>query len=1129
MHSHAITAPGGRADRSASRRSALRASLLAGVSLAVLPLAMALVTASEATAQGIAPGFDQTQVPRGDDNSSGPVTLPFTANFFGGNYTQIYVNNNGNVTFGRPLSDYTPTGLDADYRGAPIIAPFFADIDTTNAASGVTAYGTGTYAGRTAFGATWPAVGYFASKADKLNTFQVVLTERSDTGAGNFDITYNYRSIQFETGDASGGTNGLGGTSAAVGYSAGTGVDGTYYQLPGALVPGYYLDGSPFALATASNGGAPGQFLFPVRNGGVLFARLCSAGDNASTTTLANCGPRGVYGGGIFYTPTGALTLNVLQNTTITAAAGQDALLVMAATAGGSQGGNVAVTVDSSARIVSAAGSGIRVETQGGAGSATVANAGTIEAGTAAIVARAGTGSVEVANAGTLTAPIGIAAGSTRGNAVATNDGVIQGATVGIAAGSRAGVGVANSGQVTFGKLGLAAGGLFGPVTITNRGTLTQDATLPTQVNTAQLATLPSDFARFVPAGTAGIYARTVGGAVTVVNAGTVTASVGIDAAVLDATAQGLVPPAVGALTVYNSGLVDAALAIDTTASRGATQVVNAGTIAGRVALSAGSSFGNDTSGIFNPLGTSTFGGGSLTNAGIVNLGPDVTLAGLSSFTNASGVVRASGASAVSAATFTNAGTIDLQNGRAGDSLTINGNYVGQNGRVNLDVSTQTSSSDRLVITGSAGGTTGLNLLNLTPGQAFTTSPVLVQVNGAVSPGAFGIANVQSFGALDVALLTGALGTEGGSTVSLVTVPSAVGQSGTTAVLAAQSIAFQGGTAILDRVTQIRGDAQRAAAGSAPALPQMTQYAPLGQYAALVSKDPIAPRIVAPAPPSNIKPAVWARAFGDMERRTGFSTLTFGGANFGRDLGYSQATGGLLAGADVVISGVTAPDDGLILGVMGGYTTANVRLNQQAGRQDYDGGTVGAYATYLKGGFFADTLFKTDLLGLDITAPGVRQSTGLQNYNVLGNIGYRFDLPNALYIEPTAGLEYVSTVFDRTPVLAANAVPLQDGDAFRGRIGARLGTEFVQDNIRVEPSITGLVYNVFTESGTTATFGGGTRLTGLTNVNKARGEIQASINFLNLTTGLSGFLRADYRIGEDLLGGGGRAGIRYQW
>src|SRR4051794_19221029 len=46
-----------------------------------------------------------------DDGSSSEVALPFTLGFFGQNFTSVFVNNNGNVTFGAPLGEFTPFDL----------------------------------------------------------------------------------------------------------------------------------------------------------------------------------------------------------------------------------------------------------------------------------------------------------------------------------------------------------------------------------------------------------------------------------------------------------------------------------------------------------------------------------------------------------------------------------------------------------------------------------------------------------------------------------------------------------------------------------------------------------------------------------------------------------------------------------------------------------------------------------------------------------------------------------------------------------------------------------------------------------------------------------------------------------
>ncbi len=226
------------------------------------------VLAGDLSAQAIRrlPGFQKNFIPANDDGSSDRVQLPFTINFFGRLRSSGYVNNNGNITFDAPLATFTPFGLENTQR--EIIAAFFADVDTRNDASSLVYYGEDSIDGRKAFGINYFTVGYFASHADRLNTFQIVLIDRSDTGSGNFDVEFNYERIQWETGDASGGTGGLGGTPVVVGWSNGSGAPGTSFELAGSLISGQFLDNGPRALARRRlNSPVLGRYLFRARNG----------------------------------------------------------------------------------------------------------------------------------------------------------------------------------------------------------------------------------------------------------------------------------------------------------------------------------------------------------------------------------------------------------------------------------------------------------------------------------------------------------------------------------------------------------------------------------------------------------------------------------------------------------------------------------------------------------------------------------------------------------------------------------------------------------------------------------------------------------------------------------------------
>ena len=201
-----------------------------------------------------------------DDGSTGQVDIGFTLSFFGQSFSRLYVNNNGNVTFDEPLSTYTPFQLNTTNRR--IIAPFFADVDTRGAASAPLTYGYGqaTYEGHPAFCVNWAGVGYYDARTDKLNRFQLLLVDRSDVAPGDFDIVMNYDAITWETGDASGGANGLGGESARVGYS--NGVDRSF-ELPGSGTNGALLDANLVSglVHNSRNSTTPGRYVFAVRAG----------------------------------------------------------------------------------------------------------------------------------------------------------------------------------------------------------------------------------------------------------------------------------------------------------------------------------------------------------------------------------------------------------------------------------------------------------------------------------------------------------------------------------------------------------------------------------------------------------------------------------------------------------------------------------------------------------------------------------------------------------------------------------------------------------------------------------------------------------------------------------------------
>ncbi|MBL0105221.1 MAG: T9SS type A sorting domain-containing protein [Bacteroidetes bacterium] len=197
---------------------------------------------------------------RNDDWSTVSIPLPFSFCFYGVQIHDIYINNNGNVSIGNPYSTFTANSFpDPSYT---MVAPFWADVDTRGALSGIVYY----QLTSSHLIVQWENVGYFSSHDDLVNTFQLIMTDGNDPLlAPGSNVSFCYKDMQWTTGDASSGTGGFGGTPATVGVNQGNGID--YIQVglfdqPGAAYDGPYgnndgvdaLDNQSFLLNTCQSG-----------------------------------------------------------------------------------------------------------------------------------------------------------------------------------------------------------------------------------------------------------------------------------------------------------------------------------------------------------------------------------------------------------------------------------------------------------------------------------------------------------------------------------------------------------------------------------------------------------------------------------------------------------------------------------------------------------------------------------------------------------------------------------------------------------------------------------------------------------------------------------------------------------
>lgn len=247
-------------------RGLLMTTAIAGAMAVATPaLAVDLLGGMTGIGLGGPEGYGLLSQGPNDDQSSSLLGIGFSVNFFGATYNSLYVNNNGNVSFGNPLSAFTPDPFGQGNIRTPMIAPYWGDVDTRASNGGHVYYS----ATANQFVATWHNVGYYDTQSNKLNDFQLVLTRRNDTDqvdqlAGNFDIEFRYNRLEWTTGSASGGSNGLGGIPAQAGYDAGRVIDpngDNAFTLPGSRT-GDVLD-----LVDSSNTGTDGLWRFSIRNG----------------------------------------------------------------------------------------------------------------------------------------------------------------------------------------------------------------------------------------------------------------------------------------------------------------------------------------------------------------------------------------------------------------------------------------------------------------------------------------------------------------------------------------------------------------------------------------------------------------------------------------------------------------------------------------------------------------------------------------------------------------------------------------------------------------------------------------------------------------------------------------------
>lgn len=239
-------------------------------------------------------------------------------------------------------------------------------------------------------------------------------------------------------------------------------------------------------------------------------------------------------------------------------------------------------------------------------------------------------------------------------------------------------------------------------------------------------------------------------------SAGTIGGSVQLGAGQDTATLRNLTESTLSSVAVIdggsgvdvNSGLGTDSLIFDATSASAVSRYTNWE----NVSLTNGSAFTLDGEFVL---------GDAITQTGTFNIDSSSTL-----FAGAAGSAISPFA-AGQLATLTNSGTIDLTNAAGpASAFTVNGNYIGNGGRLLLEtqLGSDGSPSDKLVISaGTASGTTGIVVTNVggTGAQTVANGILLVETTngGATQAGAFALSERVAAGAYEYLLFRGGVTT----------------------------------------------------------------------------------------------------------------------------------------------------------------------------------------------------------------------------------------------------------------------------------------------------------------------------------------------------------------------------------
>lgn len=249
----------------------------------------------------------------------------------------------------------------------------------------------------------------------------------------------------------------------------------------------------------------------------------------------------------------------------------------------------------------------------------------------------------------------------------------------------------------------------------------------------------------------------------------------------------------------------------------------------------------------------------------------------------------------------------------------------------------------------------------------------------------------------------------------------------------------------------------------------------------------------------------------------------------------------------------------LHLGTTAGFLSSN-STDSGGGSTNIEVPFLGLYAVATKGRFFADIMVRNEFYNGRVTqqAAGLfNQELGARGVSVSMSAGYNFALANNWFIEPSAGFIWSRTDVDNVSVSgglvaagAGSVLTTSPIDSQIGRLSLRAGTTIASGNMIWQPFVSGSVFHEFAGNITSqsTSFPGAfgiacvnvpapgcalvpVTISGTNSTTRVGTYGQLSLGLAGqiANTGWLGFVRGDYKYGNNLEGWTANAGIRYQF